>query len=153
MLSTGRYRFGKVQDKLEERYQELFNTLWTPSMVFLVRWYADEYFRFFDSGGLQGENHLRNILTIAENVPDVKMWLPTREADLFQKVGRFPENLTVRLSGNMIDGKLPAWPTMSVVSRNGGEGHFCSSRQQNNSCGSCRACWDESISNVVYSLH
>jgi hypothetical protein len=73
----GRYRFGKVQDKLEERYQGLFHPFWTPAIIFLIRWHADQYFRFFDSGDLQGENHLRNIVTIAENVPDVKMWLPT----------------------------------------------------------------------------
>lgn len=149
----GRYRFGKVQDKQEERYQGLFNPLWTPAMIHLIRWYCDAYFRWFDSGDIAGENHLRNIVTIAEAVPDVKMWLPTREAEVVRKVGEFPENLTVRLSGNMIDGKPPRWPTTSVVSRNGGEGHACPSRQQSNSCGACRACWDQDVKNVVYELH
>ncbi len=149
----GRYRFGKVQDKLEERYQGLFNPLWTLSMVFLIRWHADEYFRWFDSGDIQGENHLRNIVTIAENVPDVKMWLPTRETEIVRKVREFPKNLTVRLSANLIDGNPPSWPTTSVVSHEGMAGHDCPSRNQGNSCCSCRACWDKDIPNVVYSLH
>ncbi len=149
----GRYRFGKVQDKLETRYQGLFDPLWTPSMMFLIRWHADRYFRFFDSGDLQGENHLRNIVTIAEHVPDVKMWLPTREADVVRRVGEFPENLTVRLSGNLIDGRRPAWPVTSVVTRGDAAGHQCPSRTQGNSCCECRACWDPDIKNVVYTLH
>lgn len=149
----GRYRFEKVQAKLEERYQGLFDSLWTPAMVHLIRWYCDRYFRFFDSGDIQGENHLRNIVMIAEAVPDVRMWLPTREAETVRKVGTFPDNLTVRLSANMIDGKAPDWTTTSVVSRSGGEGYPCPSRMQGNSCGSCRACWDRDVENVVYTLH
>src|SRR5205814_1157680 len=43
----GRYRFGAVQAKLEERYRGLFNPLWTPAMVFLIRWHAEGYFRWF----------------------------------------------------------------------------------------------------------
>jgi hypothetical protein len=49
----GRYAFPKVQAKLEERYRGLFNPLWTPAMVFLVRYYCEAYFRWFDSGDLQ----------------------------------------------------------------------------------------------------
>src|SRR5215213_6052048 len=55
----GRYRFSAVQRKLEQRYQGLQHELWTPSMVFLIRWYCDRYFRWMDSGDVQGENHLR----------------------------------------------------------------------------------------------
>lgn len=149
----GRYRFQKVKDKLEERYEGLFDPLWTPSMVFLIRWYAERYFRWFDSGDLQGENHLRNIVTIAENVPDVSMWLPTRETEYVRAVERFPENLTVRVSSNTIDGSPPQFPHTSVVSRDGADGYACPSLHQGNSCGSCRACWDQDVKNVVYSLH
>ena len=149
----GRYRFGKVKDKLEERYEGLLNPLWTPAMVYLIRWYCDEYFRWFDSGDLQGENHLRNIVTVAEAVPDVKMWLPTREADLVRTVGQFPVNLTVRVSGNKIDGRPPDFPNTSTVSRNLSGEHLCPARTQGNSCGGCRACWDQEVENVVYELH
>jgi hypothetical protein len=77
--NKGRYRFENVQKKLEERYQGLFHQLWTPAMVFLIRWHADDYLRWFDSGDLQDESHLRNICTVARHTLDVKHWLPTRE--------------------------------------------------------------------------
>jgi hypothetical protein len=99
--------FATVQRKLEERYRGVFHPLWTPSMTFLVRWYADRYFHWFDSGDLQGTNHLRNIATVAAHTPDVWHWLPTREHETVRAVGAFPPNLTVRLSGQTIDGPAP----------------------------------------------
>jgi hypothetical protein len=151
----GRYRFKNVQAKLEERYQGLFNPLWTPAMVYLIRWHCDRYFRPFDSGDLQGENHLRNIVTIAQAVPDVQMWLPTREAELVRRVGQFPPNLTVRLSAHQIDGKPPDWPTSSVVAtRSAPAGSYaCPSRAQGNSCRDCRECWDQGQEIIAYKLH
>jgi len=153
----GRYRFAAVQRKLEERYRGLFDPRWTPAMVHLIRWYCDRYFRWFCSGDLQGENHLRNIVTIAEHTPDILHWLPSREAAIVRTVhderGAFPPNLTVRLSGPMIDGKAPRWPTTSVVSTGGAEGYRCPSRAQGNACGACRACWDREVRQVVYTLH
>lgn len=147
----GRYAFGNVQRKLEERYQGLFNPLWTPAMVFLINYYCDEYFRWFDSGDAQGENHFRNICTVARNTPDVTHWLPTREIETVRACkDEIPENLTVRVSAAMIDGKPPKWPTTSTVVTEGGT---CPSREQNNSCGSCRDCWDKSVKKVAYKRH
>ena len=34
----GRYLFPAVQEALERRYRGLFHELWTPSMIFLVRY-------------------------------------------------------------------------------------------------------------------
>jgi len=149
----GRYKFPNVQKKLEERYRGLFNPLWTPAMVHLIRWHCDRYFRWFDSGDLQGENHLRNIVTIAEHTSDVMHWLPTREIETARAVGSFPSNLTVRVSAHSIDGKAPRWPTTSVVASGAAPGHPCPSRDQGNACGDCRACWDGEIEKVVYRLH
>jgi hypothetical protein len=158
----GRYRFSHVQQKLEERYRGLFQPLWTPAMVFLIRWYADRYFRWFDSGDLQGESHLRNIRTVAEHTPEIQHWLPTREAAIVRavrdRIGEFPENLTVRLSGHYVDGPPPDWPTTSTVAREAHrethEGSYaCPSRLQGNSCGDCRACWSPEVPQVVYTLH
>jgi hypothetical protein len=158
----GRYRFSAVQRKLEERYKGLYNPLWTPAMVFLVNYYCDKYFRLFDSGDVQGENHLRNIVTMAQHTPAVKIWMPTREAAIVravrERIGPFPENLTVRLSGHYIDGPAPDWPTTSTVARDAsrephGGSYACPSRAQGNSCGDCRACWDPEVTQVVYLLH
>lgn len=150
----GRYLLTNVQEKLEERYRGLFHPLWTPAMVFLIRWYADRYFRWFDSGDLQGTNHLRNICTVAAHTPDVRHWLPTREARIVRAVGEFPENLTVRLSAQTIDGEPPPHTTTSrVTTGDAGESFDCPSRKQGNVCGDCRACWDPAIKDVAYRLH
>src|SRR4051794_4047939 len=77
-----RYTFPAVQAKLEERYRGLASPLWTPSMVFLIRWYAGRYFRWLDSGDIQGESHLQNILTICRHTQDVLHWLPTRDHEV-----------------------------------------------------------------------
>jgi hypothetical protein len=152
----GRYRFSTVQDKLEERYQGLFHPLWTPAMAFLVRYYCDRYFRLFDSGDIQGIPHLRNIITLARHVPDVRMWLPTREYEVVRAcAGDIPDNLTVRVSTHQVDGKPPSWwPTTSTVVSNQepGEG-ICPAPEQDRSCAECRACWDKDIVNVAYRLH
>src|SRR5262249_45337422 len=132
----GRYRFEAVQRKLEERYRGLFHPLWTPAMVFLVRYYCDRYFRWFDSGDVQGVKHLRNIVTVAKHTPDILHWLPTREAQAVRAVGAFPENLAVRLSGHQIDGKPPLWPLTSIVTtQEHPDAYPCPARDQGNSCG------------------
>ena len=54
----GTFRFPNVQDKLEERFEGIFHPLWVPAMVFLIRWHAGGYFRWFDSGDvLCGQPH------------------------------------------------------------------------------------------------
>lgn len=152
----GRYRFSSVQDKLEDRYQGLFHPLWTPAMVFLVRYYCDRYFRLFDSGDIQGVSNLRNIITLARHVPDVRMWLPTREYETVRAcAAEIPDNLVVRVSAHQIDGEPPSWwPTTSTVSsgQEVGDG-ICPAPDQDNQCGECRACWDPDVANVAYRLH
>jgi hypothetical protein len=150
----GRYAFAAVQEKLEARYRGLFDPLWSPAMVFLIRWYAGRYFRWFDSGDLQGENHLRNILTICRHTRDVLHWLPTREYDVVRSCrAEIPENLTVRLSAHRIDGTPPGWwpQTATVVSESGEA--TCPAPGQGGSCGDCRACWDPATRNVAYEVH
>ncbi len=155
----GRYVFATVQAKLEERYRGLLQPLWTPAMVFLIRYYCDRYFRWFDSGDLQGVRHLKNICTIAENVPDVQMWLPTREAAIVRQLdGEIPANLAIRVSGMRIDGRPPrGFDLTSTVnsdaSRADPASFACPAKQQSGKCAECRACWDASVANVAYTLH
>lgn len=144
----GRFRFGNVQARLEQAYRGLFDPLWTPALIHQVRWHADRYFRLFHSGDLQGVNHLKNLCIVARNVPDVQFWLPTREIETCRAVLRellaFPDNLRVRVSASMIDGKPPKWPYTSVVTTEEHPGAFgCLSREQGGSCGDCRACWSQ----------
>lgn len=152
----GTFRFPNVQDKLEERFEGIFHPLWVPAMVFLIRWHADGYFRWFDSGDIQGEGHFNNICEVARNTPDVKHWLPTREYEVVRVcAASIPENLLVRVSATMIDGTPPTWwPTTSTVitDQEPGDG-ICGSPEQEHNCQSCRACWDSEVVNVAYRLH
>ena len=121
--SKGRFRFRQTQDKLRRAYEGLFNPLWTPAMVQQIRWYCDERFRWFHSGEVRSVHHLRNIIRVCLETPRIMHWLPTRErAFVVACEDEIPDNLTIRASGNRIDGPPPTWcPTTStVVTEKGG---------------------------------
>lgn len=152
----GTFRFKGTVEKYRRRYEGIFHPLWTPSMIFMVRWYAGDHFRLFDSGDMAGRNHFLNICTVAAHVRDVLFWMPTREAEVLRACAdQIPPNLTVRLSATLIDGDPPYWwPTTSTVTsgQEPGEG-VCPAPEQGGNCGDCRACWDKEVANVAYRLH
>ncbi len=150
----GRFKFSNVQARLEQAYQGLFSILWTPALIHQIRWYADRYFRLFHSGDLQGVPHLKNLCTVARNVPDVQFWLPTREYEVVVACkSDIPENLVVRMSAQKMDGTPPRWwkTTSTVVSDP--EVATCPAPEQGGNCGECRECWKESVRNVAYLKH
>ncbi len=155
--TSGRYNFQRVQRKLEQRYEGLAHPLWVPAMVLLIRWHVGRYFRWFDSGDLAAGNHLFNICEVARHTPDIRHWLPTREYEIVKSLGvPRPENLTIRVSANMVDSPPPAWSpqTSMVITKEPPAGtHICPAPEQGNVCGSCRACWDRDVDNVAYYLH
>lgn len=138
------------------------NPEWVAEMVDLIgRSKAARvgFFRWHDSGDIQSLAHLRNIALVAEAMPGIKFWLPTKEKqDVLQYVkqwGDFPENLTVRLSAPMVDGEPPkAWKLTSTVHKAAkAHGVTCNAPANAGKCGTCRACWDKAVSNVSYALH
>jgi hypothetical protein len=147
----GRYNFSNVQQALRRRLDALESPLWVDAMVTLIK--GQPWFRWHDSGDIQSEQHLKNIFEVCKLTPDTKHWLPTQERQYLPKPEEVPENLIIRLSGSKIDGPSPkAWPwTSSVVTSS--EARTCPAPEQNNECGSCRACWDKSTSNVAYGKH
>ena len=52
---------------------------WAEVMAFLIEQNSCGYFRWHDSGDLQGQQHLDQIIEVCRLTPDVKHWLPTRE--------------------------------------------------------------------------
>jgi len=131
-------------------------------MVYLITESKDQYFRWHDSGDIQGLWHLENIAEVAKQTPHVKHWLPTREYSFVKrylaKYETFPPNLTVRLSAHMIEKPAPNIDGLAVSSVHSDiasypDAWICPAPTQGNSCGSCRACWDISIPHVSYTKH
>jgi hypothetical protein len=149
---------------------------WVDAMVKLITGACkepDNYFRWHDSGDLQGVWHLSSIAAVCALTPGVHHWLPTREYEMvtaFLATGKtLPPNLTVRLSAHMIDAspvlppELEGFPvsTVSTVSaRKGlqiveGKGSVeCRAVEaRDNKCGNCRACWEPMVTCVNYPQH
>jgi len=161
-----RYTMHTVQDALEKRYQSLFDPMWVPAMVFLIRHYATDsktsrkavrYFRWHDSGDLQSSNHLANIITVAKYTANVKHWLPTREYSIARNSNP-TQNLTIRLSAHMENGSPPdgfGLPTSTVSTSDepANGGYRCQAPSRDGKCGSCRKCWNPAVANVDYLKH
>lgn len=156
----GRYLFPAVRAALARRLRALRSPLWAEAMAFLIQAEGNRWFRWHDSGDIQSVAHLRQIVKVCNLTPDVRHWLPTREyatvAAFIERGGTIPENLTVRLSGLMIDGPAPdaiaarlGCVTSTVVST----GATCPAPQQGKKCLTCRACWDRATGNVSYAKH
>lgn len=138
---------------------------WVGAMVASIGWQSRDsrVFRWHDSGDLQSVEHLSLIVEVAERLPWVTFWIPTREratvrayVDTF---GPLPVNLTVRVSAALV-GFFPRETgdyCQSAVARKGqtlpAGAHACPAYSQGGECGSCRACWDGDVSLIVYPLH
>lgn len=164
------------------RFAGLSHPRWADAMVRMISSACtppdDLYFRWHDSGDLQGVWHLEKIVEVCRRTPDVTHWLPTREYEyvaLFRaRGGEIPENLTIRLSAHMIDeepiipqnlqellGDLPV-STVSTVSfykagikivEGKGSVECRAVEERDNQCGPCRACWDRRVRSVNYPQH
>jgi len=146
----GRYRFPNVQAALNRRLKSLGHPEWIPAMVVLID--NTPWFRWHDSGDLQGVQHLKNIFEVCKLTPETMHWLPTREAKFLPlNTDSIPKNLIIRSSGHKIDKPAPGfWPwTATVVTVE----KSCPAAEQGNQCQDCRACWDRSTPNIAYGKH
>jgi hypothetical protein len=162
----GFYGFPSTRKSLANRFDKL-NTcdfdLWVASMTQLIlKKEKSGFFRWHDSGDVQTVEHLERIVQVAKNLPQISFWIPTREfkicKEYIDKNGKFPENLTVRLSSwfrESAPSKKFADSVGAVSSTVGYKesAHECPAGSQGNKCLDCRACWDKSIPNVDYPLH
>ena len=151
----GRYRFKNVKAALNRRLNSLTDPRWIEAMTVLVAHYSLKvpFFRWHDSGDLQGADHLKKIFEVCNSTKQVQHWMPTREAKLLTLMDPavVPKNLIIRMSSHMIDqGPVKFWPHTSTVVR---AGKTCPAQENNNQCGSCRRCWNKEINNVAYPLH
>jgi len=143
----------------EKRRAGIENPQWTDAMVYLIGNSGETFFRWHDSGDLQHLQHLINIVKIAEALPAVSFWLPTREKAIvnsyLRAFGAFPSNLVVRVSAAMVDSAAPAGydHTSTVHNAAAPIGFACPASKQGNKCLDCRACWNRDIKNVSYRQH
>ena len=147
----GRYRFKTTKRAMARRLAALQDARWVQAMTALIT--GHKYFRWHDSGDIQGPSHLINILNVCKATPDTQHWLPTREYKLLHLMDPdiIPKNLLIRVSASKVNGPAPSWwPWTSTVST---EMKTCPAPDQGGKCRSCRACWDRSVSNVVYAKH
>ena len=147
----GRYRFKKTKNAMARRLRALTHPLWIQAMTTLIT--GHKYFRWHDSGDLQGPFHLINIFRVCRRTPDTMHWLPTRESRLLNLMDpeTIPKNLIIRISATKVNGRAPGfWPWTSTVSTTT---KTCPAPDQGGKCKSCRACWSRDVSNVTYAKH
>lgn len=168
--SRGNYRFSCVKKATQKRFEAINNRQWVSAMSYLIMSKGCGYFRWHDSGDLQDEKHLENIIKVCKNTPSVIHWLPTKEKDLvnsfYNKIKKI-ENLTVRVSMFMIN-ELPeindkiiksgkvfsSVAKQEVINKIRSNKRFvCPYKEYNNTCGPCRKCWDKATFNIVYKYH
>jgi len=150
----GRYNFPNVQAALARRLDSLTHPQWVQAMAVLIK--GKKFFRWHDSGDLQGPEHLKKIFEVCKLTPETMHWLPTQERKLLQYLDPaiIPPNLLIRLSNAKNDTKPGrAWDHWSTVVTTPRAGHVCPAPDQGNNCGSCRACWSRDVHEVQYKIH
>jgi len=157
----GNYRYQNVHDAHERRFAALKKSKWIEAMVCAINGSESSgYFRWHDSGDLQGVWHLQKIVDVCNLTPSIKHWLPTREfkfvGDFVRAGGIIPKNLCIRFSALMFDGLPPielAKRASVQVSGASKTDFNCPASQQGNKCLACRACWDKKTFAVNYKRH
>ena len=152
----GHYSLPAVQRALERRLAALDDPRWEAAMEKCVDELVERWFRWFDSGDVQGTGHYRAILRVAARTTRVSHWLPTQERRLVKRAGvaAVPENLVVRISGARIDGPPDkGWPWAGAVVSDKADA-TCVKHLHGGCCPpTCRACWDRGVALVKSPKH
>ena len=160
----------------DRRLSKLYDPRWIEAMITLIksrRAYkkGKDWFRWHDSGDVQGIIHLSNIMEVARLTPNCDHWIPTREnafLKAYVESGKVvPENMYVRVSATMIDGMPPTEfvnelnkydnvkgfiGTSTVHKNKEAIGFSCIAYTQGGECGKCRHCWSTEL-NISYPKH
>lgn len=165
--AKGNYRYSNVQEAQARRLAAIAAPSWVDDMVGAIGAVTEAtgeyFFRWHDSGDLQGARHFAAIQEVARRLPGVRFWLPTKE---FKLVGEWsapiPGNLVVRVSAAMFDASHPGKALMrpDLVFASASTTHrplpgakMCPAPKQGGECGSCRACWSPEVREVTYAKH
>ena len=147
----GCYVFKVVQEAQYKRLEAIQHPDWVQAMATLINSKKPDVFRWHDSGDVQDEAHLNKIFEVCRLTPSKRHWMPTREAWIKDHMNMAPANLVVRFSSPMVDqGPVKSWANTSTVST---KSRSCPAPDNNNECGTCRACWDPLVKNIEYGKH
>ena len=157
----GRYLFRNVKDALTNRLEKLKQSAWKQAMIELIqRKEKSGVFRWHDSGDISSTDHLHMLFDIAEALPSIRFWLPTKEFAMVREVlqqRKRPSNLNIRLSAFKVDASAVEHARRLGVTASGVTTDkakvTCVAYKQGGVCGDCRACWDTSVEEVVYPKH
>ena len=145
------YMFKVVQEAQYRRLEAIQHPDWVLAMSTLINSKKPDVFRWHDSGDVQDVQHLEKIFEVCKLTPAKRHWMPTREAWIKDHMKDAPANLVVRFSSPMVDqGPVKSWANTSTVST---KSRTCPAPDNNNECGSCRACWDPLVKNIEYGKH
>ena len=145
------YMFKVVQAAQYKRLEAIKDPSWVQAMALLINSKKPDVFRWHDSGDVQDVQHLEKIFEVCRLTPSKRHWMPTREAWIKDHMQDAPANLVVRFSSPMVDqGPVKSWANTSTVST---KSRSCPAPDQDNACGSCRACWDPLVKNIEYGKH
>ena len=147
----GCYVFKVVQEAQYKRLEAIQHPDWVLAMATLINSKKPDVFRWHDSGDVQDVQHLEKIFEVCRLTPSKRHWMPTREAWIKDHMKDAPANLVVRFSSPMVDqGPVKSWANTSTVAT---KSRSCPAPDNNNECGSCRACWDPLVKNIEYGKH
>ena len=148
---------------LYRRLESINNPRWVDAFVYILTHQKQilkhKVFRWHDSGDIQSPDHLDKIIEICKRTPQIKHWLPTKEArDIKNYPGPVPGNLVIRLSGTFVDDQPPDYTHTSVATSDVDKVTCLASLPKEHpkkqiGCQSCRQCWDATVKNVAYFNH
>lgn len=159
---SGMYHMPNVKRVRAENKEDWKELDWVDRMVSSLE--GETHFRWFDSGDMYSLSLAEKIYDVMVRTPDVKHWLPTRmhKFDKFKPVLydmlRLP-NVCVRLSSDSVTGEIldSQIPSSTIVPYSGflvrNIAYECPAYKQDGRCGTCRACWDATVSVIAYPYH
>lgn len=170
----GNYTLPVVQKAMEARFQWAINASIHPDignefvsiLIFAIKQEADEqiangakhaYFRVHDSGDLFSPAYTDLWTRICGHLPDVHFWFPTRQwisknvhmISALQKLSALP-NVSVRPSALHFEASPPMIEGMAAGTSASTNEYTCPASQQGNKCRTCRKCWDDKDTPVIY---
>ena len=161
----GNYVFPNVQQAMQRRLRASEDPRFVGAFIRALRLKIqnqrkpEDRFRWMDSGDLQSVEMLSKIVLIAYGTPEVRHYLPTKEARLVGQYlnngGVIPANLFLKVSHPMIGQTFKRRPSdqdYSTVNAAGDPTLFnCPAHSQGNKCLDCDACWQPG--NINYEAH